>query len=365
MLHWDDAITHREHTGRFALVYLGYVHSFRAIAILIIVGGHAIATFDWAAEPRTEAALLDLLDNGTVLFVFVAGFLFAHLSDRFRYLPYLGKRFVNVILPYLFLSVPAVLYDVVHRDAAAKYPTELGGTSRIYQAVWFLVKGSVVINYALWFIPMITLYYLASPLFVQVVRRPRLYAVIPVLLGLSLLIHRNSELDTFGMAVYYLSAYLTGMWACHARARLETFLLRWWPWLLGAFGVLVLLQITLFDHHGNYYGSRPFSQEHGPIDWMFAQKMLLCFGVLGLTLRYEDVIGGRLSFLGDISFTVFFVHVYILWSFGAAASRLWGKPEGNLFSWLIVSGATVALAAVGAALAKRTLRTHSRYFIGY
>lgn len=346
-------------------MFLRYVHSFRAVAIVVIVAGHAVITLGRDAEPRTMDFLLDLLDNGTVLFVFIAGFLFAHLSRKYEYRDYLRKKLTNVILPYLLVSIPAVAYTVAFTDPAEALPQYLGGTSTAYQVVWMLATGGGTFNYAVWFVPMIALFYLAAPVFMQFLTHPRLFWLIIPLLALSALAHRPPEVITPAIALYFLPAYLTGMWASHARERLEPLLLRTWPWLMAVFGVAVLARFLFSDHHGNDYVAYLFSQQYGPVDWMVLQKVLLCFALLGLMMRLDGVLGDRLAYLADISFTIFFVHCYLLFAFQVAWTRLTGDlPQGNLLLWFLLTAGTVALTAAGTALAKRLLGRRSRYLIG-
>jgi surface polysaccharide O-acyltransferase-like enzyme len=346
-------------------MFLRYVHNFRAVAIVIIVAGHAVITLGRTDEPRTMDFLLDLLDNGTVLFVFIAGFLFAHLSRKFDYPDYLRKKLTNVIVPYVLVSIPAIAYTVLFTDPAAALPQYLGGTSTAYQAVWMLLTGGGTFNYAVWFVPMIALFYLAAPVLMLFVRHPRLYWLVLPLVVLSTLAHRPPEVITPAIALYFLPAYLAGMWASHARERLEPLLLRWWPWLTTVFGLAVLVRFLFSAHHGNDYVGYLFSQEYGPVDWMFLQKMLLCFALLGLMLRFDQVLGDRLKYLADISFTIFFVHCYLLFAFQVGWIRLFGEePQGTVPLWLALTVATVALTVAGTALAKRLLGRRSRYLIG-
>lgn len=345
-------------------MFLRYVHNFRAVAIVVIVAGHAVFTLEWPADSPTHDLLLDLLDSGTVLFVFVAGFLFHHLSSRYRYRDYLTKKLANVIVPYLLVSLPAVIYTVLFTDLVADRPG-VADTSEMYQAAWMLFKGGATFLYSLWFIPMIAVFYLAAPLFIQFVRHPKLYAVLVVLVPLSMLAHRSDELDTLGIALYFLSAYVVGIWASHYRDRLEIVLDQYWAALTGAFLAAVVAMFVLLDHHGNYYGAAPFSQEHGPIDWMFAQKLLLCFTLLALLRRLDQAIGERLRFLGDISFSIFFVHGYLLMAVLVAFDRVFGtRPPGNLAAWLLLTAGVVLATAGGAALVKRAVGRRSRYLIG-
>ena len=65
-------------------MFLGYIHSFRALAILFIVGGHCIDFFNWSeGSAAIERMLRILISNGSVLFVFIAGYLFQHLAIKY------------------------------------------------------------------------------------------------------------------------------------------------------------------------------------------------------------------------------------------------------------------------------------------
>lgn len=345
-------------------MFLRYVHSFRAVAIVVIVAGHAVFVLAWPEPSRTRDLLLDLLDSGTVLFVFVAGFLFHHLAGRFDHRDYLTKKLTNVLVPYLVVSVPAVVYTVLFTELAADRPV-LAGTSVVYQAFWLLFKGGATFLFSLWFIPMITLFYLAAPLFMLMRRHPRLYLVLLVLVPYSLLAHRTDELDTVGIALYFLSSYVLGMWASHYRTRMEDLLDRYWAVLAGAFLAAVLVMFLVLDHHGNYYGAAPFSQEHGLIDWMYLQKLLACFALLGVLRRFDGVLGERLRYLGDISFTVFFVHGYLLMAVLVVSGRLvGGPPPGNVATFLLLTTGVVLATMGGTALVRRVFGRRSRYLIG-
>jgi hypothetical protein len=350
--------------------FLSYAHSFRGIAILMIVGGHAIWVFDWPEDSLVRNGLADLLENGTVLFVFVAGFFFHYLSARFEYWDYLGKKLKNVILPYCLMAAPSVLISSLVPSFYHEYPA-LEGRGFVFRAGWFLINAGAGLNRALWFIPMITLFYLAAPLLMFFVRYPRLFLLVPPLVIVSAFAHRDAypNLDILGLAFYYLSAYLAGMWASHQRARLEKLLPRIWPWLAAAVAVATILMVTLADHHGNYEGARLFSQEHGVIDWVFLQKMLVCLTLLGVTMQFQRQIAGPLKFFGDTSFAIFFIHYYfivIVAHIITAVSASTGLPltQGGFLPWMIAFTVVVAASVGCIAAARKLLGRRSRMIIG-
>lgn len=345
-------------------MFLRHVHNFRAVAMLVIVGGHAVEELDRTTDPPVTNFLFDLFDSGTVLFVFVAGFLFEHLSRNFRYRDYLHRKLRNVLIPYLVISIPAVLLTAFLVDNQA-FPAAVRESPVVLQIGWMLGTGSGTFNYAMWFIPMITLLYLAAPLFMQLVRHPRLYLLALPLLAVSVIAHRPPESVTPAILLYFLPAYVIGMWASHQRERLEPLLRRGW-WVLCALFVAAVVHRSLTSPwHGGEHVSGLFSGEFGLIDEMLLMKLLLCFAVLGLMLRFDGRIGNRLRFLGDVSFTIYFVHCYFLAVIRHGYPYFTGTDlPGTLVTWLVVAVVTLGVTAACAAVGRRVLGRHSRYLIG-
>src|SRR5688500_9095908 len=90
--------------------FLHYIHYFRGAAILLIVGLHACISLKWGDAVLQRKLALVLFNNGTVLFVFISGYLFYHLNkNHFDYVDYLKKKFLYVIIPYLVVSIPAII----------------------------------------------------------------------------------------------------------------------------------------------------------------------------------------------------------------------------------------------------------------
>jgi hypothetical protein len=352
-------------------MFLSYVHSFRAVAIMFVVGGHSLWIFDWPDDDTTKSVLADIIENGTVLFIFIAGFFFHHLAHKYTYRDYLWKKVTNVLLPFVVMSSPAVVESALNPHVYGQYP-QLAHSSVPYRLGWFLVNAGAGINRPLWFIPMITLFYLAAPLFMLFVRYPRLFALLGVLIPFSALAHRAAypNLDILALSAYYLSAYVAGMWASHERLRVEAFLERTWAWLLALWGLMVLAMVVLTDHHGNYEGAHLFSQEHGVVDWLFLQKLLLCFVLLGMTRRFEKPIAPSLELLGSASFAVFFVHYYfvIVIRHGLlaldASTGSTAFVIGSALGWFIGFATVLALSVGTVTVVRRVLGRRSRNIIG-
>jgi fucose 4-O-acetylase-like acetyltransferase len=94
--------------------FLRYVHNFRGFAIILIVLSHLLGFLKWETGTENWQVIWNVIfRNGTVYFVFIAGFLFQHLSKKYEYRDYLKKKFSNVILPYLIISISAVLSCII------------------------------------------------------------------------------------------------------------------------------------------------------------------------------------------------------------------------------------------------------------
>jgi surface polysaccharide O-acyltransferase-like enzyme len=340
------------------------VHSLRAIAILFVVAGHCVWFLPTTGDSRALRIFMGLFGDGSVVFVFVAGFLFCHLHQGFEYGSYLKKKLSNIVVPYLLVSIPAIVLALFRHDPAAQYP-QLAGHSVLYRILWFYIKGGAHMDFPLWFIPVIALYFLAAPLFSHIIGQPALFWVVPPLFVVSALLHRPQfpNLDTFHAALYLLPAYLMGMWAGRSdQTTLKPLQDR--PFLLYALLIVCwMIPFALDNHIGNHEESGYFTFETGIIDWLFVQKALLAV-LLALALkRWPEAWHRRLSPLADTSFAVFFVHAY--WLRVASHAFAQYPVQGGLLTVCLFTAVIYALSHGTALTVKAVFPRYSRYLIGY
>ena len=138
------------------------IHRLRGIAILLIVATHCATFFTWNQHPFALGLVQDLFDNSTLIFMFISGYLFQHNSSDFHYGRYLRAKLRNVIAPYLIAAAPGIAYVLLF-DVAKVHELGLDRHPGVERVAYFLVYGGAHVNYALWFIPVICLYYLAAP----------------------------------------------------------------------------------------------------------------------------------------------------------------------------------------------------------
>jgi len=344
--------------------FLGDIHRLRGVAILLIVATHCVYFFHWSAHPQLQDALADLLDNSTVLFVFISGYLFMHGSGRFSYPRYLLGKLRHVILPFLLASIPAIALELRHDSLVFAAPGlhELSVPAKI---LYLLLYPGAHINYALWFIPVVTVYYLVSPLMLWVARRPLRYALLCLLVPVSILMHRPSYAHDhdLALALYFLSAYLLGMWCRQYRHATLAVIERHFIWFAAAFGAVFVGHLMLSGHHGKYTFTQPFEfHGQGAIDWSFVQKLLLLPLLCGLAWRWRHLRLTVLDYLADVSFTVFFLHLYVI--FFASWLLHWRTLEVSATGLAALFAAAVLLPCAVATSSRRLVPQWSRSLVG-
>src|ERR1019366_3460625 len=97
-------------------MFLRYIHSFRALAIALVVAAHCISLFDWGHLGWQNQLIQSLIPNCTVFFI--SGFLFQHLSHKFEYRRYLKSKLQNVLLPFVIVSLPMIAAQAVNQSGA-------------------------------------------------------------------------------------------------------------------------------------------------------------------------------------------------------------------------------------------------------
>jgi probable poly-beta-1,6-N-acetyl-D-glucosamine export protein len=282
-----------------------HIHIFRGLAIMLIVGAHAMSAMDWSDSPLTMRIVDAICNQSSIFFFFIAGYLFQHLSGRFRYDNYLRQKLKTVIVPYLLLSIPALIIftQVVHRDDMWPWFYTLP----VWEQVGlFLITGKHLAP--LWFVPTITLFYLAAPLLIAIDRKaPRLYwAVLPLWL-LAIYIGRDGPHGPLDKAIYLLPVYMLGMVFSHHQKRAEALVLKIW---------LPLLAITLVGMLG-HVSSWPV-----PPHYLMIMKAPMGLLLTVALLRWHGIFGSRLDYIAHVSFGIFFIHAYFISALKLATTYL-------------------------------------------
>jgi surface polysaccharide O-acyltransferase-like enzyme len=360
-MHQERRSFSAQSSSRRGLPHLDDVHSFRAVAIAAVVATHVIDYLE-ATNPGSASNrfALSFFQNGSVLFVFIAGLLFQYLSAGFDYRSYLSNKWRFVIVPYLVASVPALAHQYVRRVGVFAPAHYHGNLLRTLLSSF--VKASHLPR-PLWFIPMISLFYVLAPLFLHIDRKTRSYAfLIPATSLVAGFVHRPLPLDRpLHAFAYFLPAYLAGMATGRFYQRLKIWFARndvRWGLTALALGLLMFEVVVL--GRGGALWSRgtllPLA-----FDTNLLLKLVSAVALLAWLSMSPKTLHRRLSLTANLSFGVFFVHEYVLF----ALNRLLPSLPRATFPHIIVGTAIVLGTSLLVVMAtKRLSGRWSRYLVG-
>ena len=361
---------------------LNYIHIFRALAIIMIVAGHCFG----CRQPLISATINTLLKDGTVFFVFIAGFLFQYLSDNFSYAPYLKKKFFNVVSPYLITSVVGI-------SAMLLYPKSnpFAGVNKLIQIGMFLTTGRVH-NLPTWYIPMTCIFFLFAPLLIKLEKKflnnSLLFLCLSALLLFSCLCPRP-ETDVFvtsGLSAYesyigylkyilfstmlFFPVYVLGMFLAARRNYIsKLYENRFYLWSL--FGGSSMVSF--------YFIYQQILPGRLLLPKIFLTLLLLAYlEHYDCTFSRHTRLNAALGTIATYSFSIFFLHYYFIIFLNQIFIKIlhWdiylSAESFNFYYWLVYKATSFIIAFFGslfmAILIKKFLEKigvkHTRFFIG-
>lgn len=319
---------------------LNYINVFRGLAILLIVAGHTMQL----GNPNTwlNNTAFEILAGGTALFIFISGFLFQYLSDKFEYKTYLKKKWTNVILPYIITAVPGIILCFTMPLA---YGNPFDGLNPFAQIGIFLTTGRVH-NVPTWYIPMILIFFLLADLFIILERKKILYKLLPILFIVTFFIPRMAiePENLVGLSysakyieylkyilngfVHFASMYVLGMYFASHKDKVD--MCYTYRWILIA-GMIITSVIDIYLNHN-------FQIANGTIS-----KIFLTLIVLGYLKHYDNEIKNNISlnntldFIAKYSFSLFFVHWYLFFLFNEVFNTAKVLPVNSISEFFIAA----------------------------
>lgn len=324
--------------------FLGYVHLYRAISAVFVVLCHCPLLLIGNLDRTFEGAIFQ---RSTHMFIFISGFIFQHLSNRFDWKKYYLNRFRYVLVPYLVISIPFLAYRVlVKKDIVAD-----AGSSIFEKVGYILATGSHQIPY--WFIPMIMIFFALAPLFIYLDRDKRVYYLLPVFMLVSMFVTRgqlsNNQIGL--LFIHFFSVYLFGMFCSRNKEMLFI--------ITGKYiGLLLVSLVALVVYE--YFNSDVLVEQ-----LQFLQKMLLSITMLYLLHRYDKYIPGRVGLFADISFGIYLLHCFamniVAWILKHTINTVLHYSFANLMLILVM---TLSICIVIIYTIKYVTRGYSKYLIG-
>jgi len=197
--------------------FLDYVHSFRGLAILKIVLGHAMAAAFIGVYGQFDDSHLVLMTSeifyhdSTLYFAIISGLLFSKILKQKGYVHFYKSKLKHILLPYLFVTIVFTLTKIDFNHFSGFNE----GLGYVLHKIWLnFVFGQA--SFAFWYIPVLLFLYVITPvldflqtdnsfskyLFFIIILMPLLISRIPIMREYNL---------RFETLVYFTGAYSLGM----------------------------------------------------------------------------------------------------------------------------------------------------------
>lgn len=358
--------------------YLRSFTYFRAVAILLIVAGHAFFLAGSPLNNSFEYLLANLNQNATVLFIFISGFLFHHIyCDQFHYGQFLKKKFSYVYVPYLIFSslmIFVLLYALKEppfSDYFYRGPQVSLFNHHIRPILLYLWTGRILGTY--WYVPFIMIVYIASPLCVWFFRWPSKlqWGTALFLFAISNVVHRPVlNLAVSQAVIYFTPVYLFGILTSINREKVYSLFKNREVFLLVIVLALAIAQFKLQGHYddtGQWFGrygayAKPML-ERGVFDFQMPQKITMCLLLMVFLHRFENTNWKALNVMADLSFGIYFIHSLVLFTI-ARAGLIEKLPLHGAVLWIFLSTAIALVSAGMAVLIRRSFGKYSRLIFG-
>lgn len=272
---------------------INYINALRGLAAFCIVLIHTNIFID-------DSQLLSqvwghFLREWTAVFVLISGFLFQYLLPKYDQKKYFKSKIKNVIIPYLIISIPAILIYTLGFKSNHIWVNipELLEHSYLYIVTFFLVTGTHL--GPLWFIPVLILIFLTSKPLSVIGRNKKilfLFAFLSIfVIGLTSR-PPDSSSNPLIAYVHFLPVYILGMFFCFNRHYLIKDKNK-------IFYFILFLSFFIAELYWNFNSS-----------FSIYTKLFLFLYLCTVFMELPEKNIKPLNIMADISFAVYFLHGY-------------------------------------------------------
>lgn len=277
------------------------MHYLRGFAIVCIVVMHILTRFE---KPQiTRAFFL----ASTVYFLFISGYLCQYLALKRPVVPrvFYQKKFLNVILPYIVMSlltIGLVWLTDVPRVGLPK-PDAITPAA----VLKMLAMGKAQIPY--WYIPFVAVLFLVSPLITRLSLKALVWLticsfVVAIIFPLRTSSHQAfAYKDVFFKYTYFSFYYLAGFLYARLKPHIEPHLKAYAPPAL-FFALILAANLLVPDLFGKCIIRNPFAYSF--------QKFLFLVPVLACAVALKNKKIYLLDLLANYSFALFFLHYFFI-----------------------------------------------------
>lgn len=298
--------------------FLGYLHSFRAFAILNIVAIHAIGFAIYACNnnslnPKDPINIINevLFHNSTIYFAVISGLLFSVVLKSKGYKKFYSSKLRNVLLPYLFLTL-------VFSISTSKSTFILHSNIHLYfnEVLNNFIYGKG--QFTFWYIPILIFLYTVTPLVDYIIKLKRWGILLTLVSILAPLVISRVQLVELRLGnflsastmIYFTGAYVAGMYfGTHPE--------KWFGWFKKHIVVFIIMAITT--------SITAIYIEISDIDKMgswslkatlfYIQKMCLSGIFIVIFKNLGEQQPKWMNTIANKAFTIYFLHAFFIYLF--------------------------------------------------
>lgn len=295
--------------------FLGYLHSFRGFAILNIVIIHAFVAASIGANKLDFSNWLLLTNevlfhDSTLYFAVISGILFSAVLRPRGYVKFFKSKAVNVVLPYLVLTIILTLFSFNWGAAEGVFAS----IAAFFQKVVIdFIYGKAQPVY--WYLPVLFFLFLITPLVDYLIHHQRVGRIFLIIILLAPLAISRVQMAfdyilSWQTMVYFTGGYAFGMF-------LGTDINKKMDWLNKNF--LLLLIIGLVSSACLFYFYINEIDKMGIVSLketaFYVQKLALTCLFILVFKKVEEKEIKWLNRLAEDSFSIYFLHAIFLFGF--------------------------------------------------
>lgn len=351
--------------------FLGYLHSFRAFAILNIVAIHAISFAIYVCSnntlnPKDPINIINevLFHNSTIYFAVISGLLFSAVLKARGYKRFYNSKVKNVLCPYLFLTL---IFSISSSKSVFIVHNNFGlYLNEVFQN---FIYGKAQFTY--WYIPVLIFLYLITPMLDYIIKLKHwgtILTLICVLAPLAISRVQLAELRegyflSLSTMIYFTGAYVAGMY-------FGTDPNKWFNWVnkhITAFIIIaVITSITAIYIEINDIDKMGYWSLKSTL--FYIQKMCLSGVFIVIFKNLGEQQPKRIGRIANNAFTIYFLHAFFIYLFYGSLKELANftsfKPLNVILVASFVLLISITLSLITSWVFKKIFGKYSRMLLG-
>ncbi|MGK0270448.1 MAG: peptidoglycan/LPS O-acetylase OafA/YrhL [Cocleimonas sp.] len=346
--------------------YLKSINWFRGLAIIFI---YLVHVPKYMLSENGEIFIYSFFGNGTFYFIFISGYLFWHLKEKYNFTQYIDTKLKYVVLPYVFVNVPVLIAIGSSKYFVDFHTIDLYSVNLINWFVsdgliWYLLVGGLS---HMWFLPVIIIFFIISPVTYSLANSKYFLPVLLCSVVFSVCSFRADVSSPIYNFLHFYGVYAFGIFI----KKNESYIFRRSGLFVCVFSLLFIIFIYLtcmYESYGDdakyYY---PMFSQSFDISYINLNQIQKYFGsifvfalLFFIERKFKKLKVTPLDFCAKYSFGIYFVHMYWL----VLINMVYGEKLQSYLAFSILGFALTIFSIFSFKIILKKISLNSRLFIG-